>query len=186
MKTVLIPSVLVLLCFAPAAGADDYGTLNPAAPPEVKQFVFIVGHWDAKLAVTRPDGTTAYAHVDWTGRFILNGTAIQETWLTTPSDGSEPTWGTAINAWDAKKGEWVCAEFTTPETELLVMSGSLIGDDLVQRHEAVSRRDGANLLVKKYFYDIAPDSFKWRVEVSRDGGATWQPTGTIIEARRIP
>lgn len=186
MNMPVVLMMLVLLTTPLTCLADDYGTLNPAAPPQVKQFAFIVGHWDATLTVTLPDGTSRLAHVDWYGRFILNGTAIQETWLTTPADGSEPTWGTAINAWDAKKGEWVCAEYTTPETELLVMSGSLVGNDLVQSHDAVSRRDGAKILVKKYFYDIAPDRFKWRVEVSRDGGATWQPTGTVIEAKRIP
>ena len=56
--------------------------------------------------------------------------------------------------------------------------GRPIGDEIV----LVSDEDDPQLRWR--FTDIRPDSFRWRGELSRDGGATWESEEEMHATRR--
>ena len=66
--------------------AYPYGRPNPAAPPELRQFDFMVGEFDCKEATRNADGSWNEFWAIWNARYFLNGFGIQDVcWILEPA-----------------------------------------------------------------------------------------------------
>ena len=144
----------------PQAAAKPFGEPHPDAPPEIRQFEFLVGNHDCVEEVRNPE-TDEWFQGDktWDGRYILGGRAIQ--------DGGASPWrgfeATNIRVYDPDRATWVVSWFGTP-AQRGIWEGGVEGDELVVRQ---GNDNGTSILT---FHDISQNGFSWRAEFQPHGG----------------
>jgi hypothetical protein len=114
-----------------------------------------VGRWEAEAQAFLPDGAVRRHY--WQIRFdwALENRAIQDLWITPPRDG--PNVG--------KSERW--GPFDNQSEREIFQEGT--------------GSDGTHL--RWIFSDLARDSFRWRAELSRDGGASWFKAIQLLATR---
>ena len=167
-----------------ARGAEiDYGRLHPDAPPETAQFSFIVGPWACRTKFRDPDGDGfVEGRATWTGRFILDGWAIQDDWTSLGPDGKE-FHGTNIRSFNPKTRKWDNRWLPSGSLQWKYFEAEKKGDTMVMI--GGEGRDPRGAFVdRNVFHDITPEGWRWRKDRSYDGGATWIEGIGFIEASR--
>ena len=149
-----------------------------------------VGSWDAEATARLPDGARRRHYWQIHFAWVLEGRAIQDVWITPPRSGpntgaSEPwgpydrQYGTSLRVYDPKTDAWritwidPCANFRGDLT-VRVADGEIVQEG--------SGSDG--LTLRWIFSDIKHDSFRWRAELSQDGGTTWHRALELLARRR--
>src|SRR5262245_28232098 len=129
-----------------------------------------IGTWDCDFGFYGDDGSVRHTLGELEFGWVLDGRAIQDLWISYPSDGAkERGIGTSFRYFDEKSKLWQIL-FVNPQFgAVLRMRGGLEGDRIVLRGED---RDGTAL--RWSFNDLTSDSFTWRGERSRNGGTIWQ------------
>lgn len=160
-----------------------YGQLNPEAPAETAQFSFLIGDWACTTRFMKQDGKSyREGTAEWIGVYVLNGYAIQDYWIGHGPQGKD-YFGTNIRSYDQKKGKWMnrwlpagTLQWSSFESEMkdgkMVMIG---GGGTSPRGDFISRNT---------FYEIGPDSWRWRQDRSYDDGKTWFEGVGFIDAKR--
>jgi hypothetical protein len=170
--------------FLDALGAD-----GPATDRAGKMDLYgrFVGSWDLDVTHFREDGVRRQRKGEWHFGWVLEGRAVQDVWIVPPrgelrhgdAAANANSYGTTLRVYDPKADAWHI-QWTDPVTQnLLHMIGRQQGDDIVQLG---TRPDGT--LIRWSFLEIAPDSFRWLGEFSRDQGATWH-RNIEFTARRV-
>lgn len=165
-----------------AERAREFGRLNPAAPPFTAQFAFLIGEWECQTKSMKPDGSFHRNTGTWTGRYILNGWAIQDDWVTVRPDGTSFR-GTNIRSWNPETNQWDNDWVPLGSRELKYFSAEKVGETMVMTG---GEGDGPRgpFVDRNVFYRIGEDSWRWRKDRSWDGGETWFEGVAHIEAKR--
>ena len=160
--------------FLQALGAD-----GPAADRAGKMDLYgrFVGSWDLDVTQFSDDGTPRRRAGEWHFGWALEGRAIQDVWIVPPRGARRAgdaaanvnTYGTTFRVYDPRTDAWLVHWFDPVTQNFLQMTGRPLGDDIVQLG---TRQDGH--LVRWSFSEITPNSFRWRGEVSADGGRSWR------------
>jgi hypothetical protein len=167
-----------------AALQDAFAATGPAPchAERLELFGQFVGSWDLDVTDIAPDGTEVTTPGEWHFGWALGGRAVADVWICPPraADGSSPgEHGLSLRFYDEALGAWrstwlgpgrrVVREFVArPDGDGIVLAGSFEDGDL-----------------RWAFSDITPHTFRWRNEVSLDGGRTWRVQQTFA-ARRVP
>jgi hypothetical protein len=158
----------------------------PAGPQADKLRLFgqFVGSWTLEWAGTGTDGLpaemTGELHFGW----VLGGRAVQDIWIVPsrgqPGEGQPPLGfhGSTIRFYDDAIGAWRSTWIEPVNGRVRRFIGRPAGDEIV----LVSDEDDPQLRWR--FTDIGPASFRWRGELSRDGGATWELDEEMRATRR--
>jgi hypothetical protein len=174
----LIASFLGSLEGEPAAISGPH----PGAPAETAQFAFLVGDWECDTRFLKPDGGGYNeGRARWTGRWILDGWAIQDVWLGYGPSGQE-FHGTNIRSFNPQTSRW--------DNRWLAQG------DLQWKYFWAERRDGTMVMTggegagprgefvdRNVFYEIGSDSWRWRKDRSWDGGESWLEGVGFIDCR---
>jgi hypothetical protein len=149
------------------------GPTGPHAE-ELGLFGQFVGSWTVEWAGHDTDGNptamTGELHFGW----VLGGRAVQDLWIVPstgqPGEGTPPLafHGSTIRFYDASIGAWRSTWVEPVNGRVRRFVGRPAGDEIV----LVSDEEEPQLRWR--FTDMGPDSFLWRGELSRDGGATWE------------
>jgi hypothetical protein len=153
---------------ADGAAADRAGNMD--------LYGWLVGSWTLDVTGYLPDGTARRRPGEWHFDWVLEGRAIQDVWIVPPRGQRQGDtaklgnfYGTTLRVYDPKLDAWH-VQWTDPVSQTyLSMIGRRQGDGIVQLGTAP---DGSQ--IRWSFSEIAPDSFLWRGETSRDDGKTWQ------------
>ncbi len=79
---------------------------HPAAPSETSQFGFLIGERRCTALRLQPGGTYVEgAPADWNGRYILDGWAIEDEWISQLPDGT-PFRGINIRSFNPETRKW--------------------------------------------------------------------------------
>jgi hypothetical protein len=159
---------------------------GPAGLQAEKLHLFgqFVGSWTLEWAGTGTDGRparmTGELHFGW----VLGGRAVQDIWIvpgrSQPGEGQPPLGfhGSTIRFYDDAIGAWRSTWIEPVNGRVRRFIGRSDGDEIV----LVSEEDDPQLRWR--FTDIGPASFRWRGELSRDGGATWEFDEEMHATRR--
>jgi hypothetical protein len=159
---------------------------GPAGPhaDELRLFGRFIGSWTLEWAGRDADGNpiarTGELHFGW----VLGGRAVQDVWIVPgrgrPGEGEPPLafHGSTIRFYDATIGAWRSTWVEPVNGRVRRFIGRPAADEIV----LVSDEDDPQLRWR--FTDIRPDSFRWRGELSRDGGATWELEEEMRATRR--
>lgn len=185
MRTTLIPTMvaaaLVFGSWLDGNAQNTYGTLNPAAPPETSQYAFIIGTWDCTTRFMTPAGEFTEGRATWTGRYILDGWAIEDLWS---SEGPNGTFlGMNIRSYNKAKGKWDNRWLPQGSLQWTEYESEMVGDTMVMIGGAGTDQRGP-FIDRNTFFDISEDEWHWRKDRSWDGGETWFEGIGFIDAKR--
>jgi len=160
-----------------------YGQPSPDAPAELDQFAFIVGDWACSTKFLTADGETYNeGTADWIGVYILGGWAVQDYWVGHGPQGQE-FHGTNIRSFDRETGKWNNRWLPAGTLRWKYYASEMVGDTMVMTGGEGSDARG-DFIDRNTFYEIGPDSWRWRKDRSYDGGQTWTEGIGYIEAKR--
>lgn len=162
--------------------ARDFGRLNSEAPPETAQFAFLIGEWECKVRSMKPDRTFGESTGSWTGRYILDGWAIQDDWVAPRPDGAM-FHGTNIRSWNPETGQWDNRWLASGSLQWKYFSAEKVDETMVMTGGEGEGPRG-KFVDRNVFYEIGTDSWKWRKDRSWDGGENWVEGLAHIEAKR--
>ena len=141
--------------------AHPYGRLNPKAPPETKQFSFMIGEFDCVDEIVNPQtGKWFKMKAIWNAKYFLNGHAIQDQYWS-------PAFSTSnIRIFDVKDKKWKVTFFRMPGySPSNAISGQKEGKNMVMRQG--TEKQGSKLT----FYNITKNGFDWVGESMQGGKA---------------
>lgn len=144
---------------------------GPAGPHADKLMLFgrFVGSWHLEWSGPGTETASGELHFGW----VLGGRAVQDVWIVPGcsqrgADQSPVAFhGTTIRFYDPDIDAWRSTWIEPLNARVRRFIGRPEGDDIV----LISDED--EIALRWRFTDITPDSFTWRGEISRDGGATW-------------
>ncbi len=155
---------------------------HPSLGEEAQLFDRFVGTWDCDFANFDDAGNARHNQGEVIFGWILAGRAVQDVWRwEEKGDAGTTVWkaGTTVRFFDRDLGKWRIV-WIMPEAGIIkTLVGGAVGGRIVLEGAA---DDGSAL--RWSFNDIRADTFVWRGEKSRDGGATWRLTGEYQMRRR--
>jgi hypothetical protein len=181
MRTRLLTMLLTCLGHpALATTGCDPGAPHPDAPPQTRQFAFLIGTFDMSLHGWEGDdwGPARPAGARWTGRYGLNGMAIYDEWYDPGPDDPDGVWGVNVRTFDPNEGLWKMMWISLPERQVQDLRAEVRKGVLTMWQVYPERADW------KAEFDIV-DADHWaRVAYIREGDE-WTPQYRLA-ATRIP
>lgn len=159
---------------------DDGGLLASAPLSAMAEQLHLygqfIGDWDLLVTQYLPDGTTTSRRGEWNFRWVLEGRAVQDMFIVpargdrgrAPPDKKE-SYGTTLRIYDPERDSWEITYVDPVYAAVFRMTARVENGEIVQK--GVDRNGHTYRWV---FFDIHPDSFRWRSEVMQDGGTTWR------------
>ena len=172
-----IPLLAILLSVSASAGqATAAQNPPPCAQPEQKEFDFWVGDWDLTWPGSKPG---EIAHGTNTIKRVMDGCVVAESFS---GGDSIPLRGMSVSAFDARTHRWK-QTWVDNQGAYLDFTGEFRDGKMILGREAV-RPNGAHVLQRMVYKNIAADEFDWSWELSKDNGKTWQVQWPIHYKRR--
>jgi ChrR Cupin-like domain len=132
---------------------------------------WLIGSWEMDTVVHADDGTTQKGRGEIHFGWVLEGRAIQDVWIL-----PGVFFGTTLRVYDPGLDAWHIL-WSDPLRQFYTRQiGRAHGADIVQEGT-----NDAGDTTRWSFSEITGDSFRWRGERSRDGGATWQLLDGVLE-----
>jgi hypothetical protein len=162
-----------------------YGDRHEAAPAELDLFSFLIGKWEGSGKTRLADGTIAeYDGLTWIGRYVLDGMAIIDELHAPLPDGNRGL-GITLRYFDSQRAGWV--------VEFVNVTHSFIRRQVNAQSGAVDK-DGSTVVVtsvsdqsisREYYRVIDDDSFVYTIDLSNDGGGTWNRGSIEFTMNRV-
>ena len=187
----LSAAVLLLTCEVRAQtvtpvdpSKTTYGERNPGAPKELAVFSFLVGKWQGSGKARLPDGNVVeFGGVSWIGRYILDGMAIADEGHAAGPDGS-PYLGITFRQYDPGRKAWI--------VEFLNVTGSFLRKQVNVRSGSV-KVNGQTVTVasegptqsREHYQVVDQDHWVYRMDLSTDGGRSWDEGQIEMTFRRV-
>ena len=165
-----------------AALQDAFAATGPAPGMAERLALFgqFVGSWDLDVTDFDDDGTETVTPGEWHFGWTLGGRAVADVWICPrrAADRTSPgEHGLTVRFYDDALGAWrstwigpgrqVVRQFVArAEVDGIVLSGAFDDGQL-----------------RWAFSDITPTAFRWRNEVSHDGGRTWRVQQRFVARR---
>jgi len=157
---------------ADTPAVTSYGERSANAPKELDAFAFLIGKWEGTGKTKLADGKSAEFAVTWIGRYILDGTAIADEFHSAAPDGS-PYLGISFRQYDRSRKAWI--------VEYLNVSNSFLRRQVNAASGSVSVHDNAVVVVseardtwsRETYRVESHDRFTYSIDLSNDGGHTW-------------
>lgn len=179
----VVVMVSLFLWSSPVAASCPFGQVHPAAPEETAQFSFLIGEWSCSIRRMQKDGTLGQpTAATWTGRYILDGWAIQDEWISTDAQG-KLSHGMNVRSFNQETSKWDNRWLASGSLRWLSFQSEQLGDRMVMTSEPRHDAKGRPFLSRNVFHDISNDAWRWRQDRSFDGGETWLEGVAVIEAR---
>ena len=150
-----------------------FGSRHESAPEELDVFSFLIGKWEGSGKTRLADGTVVeYDEITWIGRYILDGMAIEDE-LTTPLPDGGRGMGVTFRYFDPVNEQWI--------VEFLNVTNSFIRRQ-VNAESGSIEIDGTTVIVvsesgrsssREYYRVLGPDRFDYTIDLTSDGGETW-------------
>ena len=161
-----------------------YGERNPGSPNELAAFSFLVGKWQGMGKTRLDNGTFAEFPVTWIGRYILDGTAIADELHSVTPDGS-PYLGISLRQYDASRKTWIVEYLNVSNSFLRKQVNAGSGSIDVAEQRVIISSESPGIKVREHYLVSGHDNFVYRLDVSTDGGRSWNEGHMEMTFRRL-
>jgi hypothetical protein len=168
LSALALVAALSLPTDASAQDAAKPAPPPPCSSPEHRAFDFWLGAWRAETAEGRLAGHNTIS-------LLLGGCALLEEF-----EGVDFR-GTALMGYDAPSRAWHSI-WVDASGAMLRLEGALRGESMVLVGE--SRDERGSMLIRNTWTPQPGGSVEYRLESSRDGGASWEDVTLLIYKRR--
>ena len=162
----------------PAGGPD------PALREPLMLFGQFVGDWEIlECRNLQDDGSweSGRGAIHW--RWILEGRAVQDTWMGYDEEAQRMVpGGTTVRFYDPALDAWHSVWISPLQGAVRRFFGRSIGDEIVLESKDSTIGGGPERWI---FSEITPTSFRWRGERLREKSGTWELTEEM-RVRRSP
>ena len=186
----IIAGLLVITCQVRSLGAQvdvkqktTYGEMNPNSPNELKVFSFLIGKWQGTGRVKLDGGKFADFSVSWIGRYILDGTAIEDEFHSLAPDGS-PYLGISLRQYDTKRKTWIIEYLNVSNSFLRRQVNGDSGSVTVDGPTVTVISGAPDSMSREHYRVVDHDNFVYRLDASNDGGSNWNEGQIEITLRR--
>jgi hypothetical protein len=160
----------------------------PGFESRLALFGQFIGSWELDRTEYTPDGRVATVHRgEWHFGWVLDGRAIQDVWIC-PARGMPDSigdwpgeWGTVIRFYDQAIDAWRVTWLGPRTAAVETFIGKAVGSEIVQLAKGTQMR----WIFSEMIPEGRPSRFRWRSEVSDDGGATWRITIEMAVRRAV-
>jgi len=149
-----------------------YGERSPRAPRELDIFAFLIGKWEGRGRTRLPDGTVAEYPVSWVGRYILDGMAIADEAHAPYPDGT-PGLGISFRQYDRSRGTWVVEFMNVSESFLRRQVHDGAGSVAASGRNVTVTSESPGIVVRERYLVPDDDNWGYRLDMSNDGGRSW-------------
>ncbi|MEL7834274.1 hypothetical protein [Fodinibius sp. Rm-B-1B1-1] len=159
--------------------------LNPNAPKQLSAFGFLLGKWNCKVIAKQEDGTTSELRATWKGQTILDGYVIADEYQMMDSEGSLVMLGMNYRAYNTETDVWNMKWLEALSGTWLDLGTQELGGVQITDTTIVYKAEyKPGELHRISFSDITENHFIWSVDISTDGGQSWNESVMIIQANR--
>jgi hypothetical protein len=191
---ILFAAAFVLLIAVPVVGAAQAGSAPPAqspasAPPEARQFDFLIGQWELEV---RPKVSSLAAMIHGAPKLVgalkawrsFDGFGIEEELRIADASGNPLSLNQALRVYDRNRSRWTTVGLDVYRARVSNASGQWTGGEMRLDGNGVDAEGKAYLSRTRYFA-IAADAFRMQQDRSYDNGQTWDEATLAIDARRV-
>lgn len=163
-----------LLARGPAAGRES----------DMRLYGRFVGDWDVEMTLYPEDGHPVHARGEWIFGWVLEGRAIQDTWIVParadrdPQSAKPGPYGTTLRFPAPGSDRWRVTWLNPVNGAIQVMSAREIDGEIVQEG-----RDEDGRPFRWVFHAITAERFRWRSE-ELSGEGLWRLNQEMIVTRR--
>lgn len=183
MRRHLAIAFLVFASAVRAAGQPAAATPKSAAGPG--DFDFLEGQWTIVYNNAQP-GIPPNLKGTWTATKQADGRVLYDEFRILGPKGETASLGASYRVFDYVRKQWDCryVQLILPGEEPQRLAGwaSFTAWPEGKTLRVDQHSDRSSLRIT--YYDIAKDRFRWKADVSTDGGKTWRPEAIRIEATR--
>jgi len=150
-----------------------YGERSASAPQELGIFAFLIGKWEGGGKTKTADGKIVeFGGVTWIGRYILDGTAIADEGHASTPDG-KPYFGISFRQYDAAKKAWIVEYLNVSNSFLRRQVNASSGAVKVDGETVVVIAEASDTWGRESYRVESHDRFTYTLDLSNDGGRTW-------------
>ncbi len=165
---------------------EKYDKPNPNAPKELSHFAFLIGNWRCDVKVREQNGTWTKLQATWSGRYILDGYVIADEYRMFDANGNLIMLGMNYRSYNAQSKNWQIKWLEALSATWLDLGPEELGGVRIEEnsisYQALFR---PNEIHRIKYSNISEDHFTWSVDISKDGGKTWDESIMVIEAYRL-
>ena len=192
----VVRPIALLLAFA-APGLAQHGVPSgpsvprPSfkAPPEAKQYDFLIGQWDlvvevpAQSLAARIHGVPKLVGT-WKAWRGLDGWGIEDELRITDEAGNPVALSAATRVWDAAASRWTYTVLDVYRARFSAGTAEWRGGEMLLSSTGTDP-DGRPSRSRTRIHEIKPDSFRFQQDRSADDGKTWTEGTLRITAKRV-
>lgn len=180
-------ALTLILCATPswAQSTSETGarTLPDATPPaEASQFDYLIGDWTFVAQSKSPNTPPTYEG-RWTARRAFDGFGIVDEWRVLTPDGATAYLGFTARVFDRESMTWKL-QFLNVRAGRWSTQHAVFRDGEMHLWWEEQDADGRPFTARVRYFDIQPDSFRWEMDRSYDGGASWIEDFLTMTVRR--
>jgi hypothetical protein len=154
------------------------------APPEGRQFDFLIGHWDVAATRYGSDGSIVLEYrASWNARHLNDGRMVMDDFKSRAPDGREISSYVTLRTYCETTGRWEMAGLAALQPAANAQWNGQFKDGEMQLEAKGANPEGKTVLTRIRFFDISQERFSWESRVSVDGGATWMRQASLIATR---
>jgi hypothetical protein len=144
------------------------------APPDGRQFDFLIGTWDVSATRYKQDGSILIQYkASWNAQTLNEGRMIMDDFKALAPTGEPISSFVTLRTYSDATQRWELQGLAAlqPATAL-EWHGTWRDGQMVLDATGVGS-DGKSLKTRIRFFQIETDRFSWESHVSQDGGSTW-------------
>lgn len=186
-------SVTILaLLMAPSMAFAQHGAGGapaPTAPPESRQFDFLIGQWELTVKVPaqglaqKIHGVPKLAGA-WKAWRSFDGFGLEDELSITDAAGNPMALSHNMRIFDRAIHQWIISGLDVYRTKFQSATAEW-KDGTMSQSSRGTDQDGKAFLTRTRFYDITPTSFRYQHDRSYDDGKTWEEAALAMTAKRV-
>lgn len=142
-----------------------------------------VGDWDVVATSYKEDGSASTRRGEWNFRWALEGRAVQDVFIV-PARGAraadqKQSYGTTLRFYDPQRDVWEITYVDPVYALVFRMTARVENGEIVQ-----TGVDHDGRTYRWVFFDIQPDSFRWRSEVWQKDDGAWRKEQDFVATRK--
>ena len=168
-----------------ASTEQDFGTLNPKAPPVLSHFAFLIGQWKCEAKLKTSNENWQMFHATWNGRFVLDGYAIADEYAMHSLTGELIVLGMNFRTYDAAKRIWNIRWLNALSGTWTDLTSEEFGGVRITNYSisySFKEPVAAQAYTQATYKNISAEHFTWLGEKS-DDGKTWTDF-MVVECHR--